>query len=296
MSAKSNIKGRGLEYLLCETLSKQLYTHTVKFTSKTERNQERDKDKLNFLTDDEKSYYHSQSIKVAKWLVENHFQHNEEITVDRIDDGEGAKGNPTDIILRSKSKSINVSLKHNNLSLKHQRLPSLFSQLGLKDNTEEKKYRENIKKVSNHFYRTAKETNDSFTLFSELKQNDKDIIDNNLYKPLLAQYCSTLSNYNNDSKLVSNYFYFLIGNVDYIHVKVSESEIKIMQFNSIQKPNSLSVKSKNNSNYILDFDNGFSFNLRIHTASSRFENCSKSCCDLKIDTTLVSENIPSLII
>ena len=57
MSAKSNIKGRGLEYVLCETLSEKLYIHTVILTSKTKRNQERDKDKLDSLTANEKSYY-----------------------------------------------------------------------------------------------------------------------------------------------------------------------------------------------------------------------------------------------
>ena len=62
-------------------------------------------------------------------------------------------------------------------------------------------------------------------------------------------------------------------------------------FSSIILPTSMSASLCDSSYRNLDFNNGFSFRMRLHTASSRFEE-GKSL-SLKFGTHLQTENIPS---
>ena len=74
---------------------------------------------------------------------------------------------------------------------------------------------------------------------------------------------------------------------------MSENLIKIAKFNDIDAPDSMEFSRISDSTFDLKFNNDFVFNLRLHTASSRIENCENNCCSLKFDTKCSQMSIPS---
>lgn len=293
MGKTSDTKGKAFEYSLSDSLQKQLklYGYTVILTQRFIECQNADSIKFASLETRDKEYFTSQSKVTTEWFIKL-FSLNKEkqITLNRLTDSKGTVGNPTDIEVISSLKQINISAKHNNFSMKHQRLPSLYQQLGIsKSDLKDKNYRQELKCISNNFYSFAQSIDNTFTMFSEIKNLVPESINEKLYAPSLDLYCKSLMNYKNSVYQVQSYFNFLLGKIDFFHVKMDAKKVVIKDYSSINPPTSFELLKVNHSNQTIIFDNGFSFNFRLHTASSRLEKCGKSCCELKIDTTIISE-------
>lgn len=301
MSKNSDKKGKAFEYILSDALKHKLTLckYTVNLSHDYISCQNVDLQKFNLLSPYEQQYFSTNSELIANWfmgLLSN--SKDNPITLNRLSDSKGVAGNPTDIEIISPNSQLNISAKHNNFSIKHQRLPNLYNQIGIdKGSIDEKIYRANLKKISNQFYEYSIAVNSTFTTFSDVKNADSNSINKELYEPSLDLYCRTLSNYSNSPTHVQNFFYFLIGKIDFYHVKMSEKGVVIKNYTALKIPTTFHIKKTNQSNQEIAFDNGFTFNLRIHTASSRFADCSKNCCSMKIDSTISRQpHVPEFIL
>jgi hypothetical protein len=79
----------------------------------------------------------------------------------------------------------------------------------------------------------------------------------------------------------------LIGNTNFTKIVVNEKDIVLYKFQDLPISNSMESIVISDKNILVDFRNGIKVNMRIHTASSRFETNS-----LKFDTQPHELNIP----
>ena len=293
MTKKSSTTGKGFEYSLSNALLTDCFNGSLSLSDNAERLQLNDKKKYLSLSEKEQKYFASQSKKIAKFIESEYFLNADSLVLERVGDGYGTKGDPTDIQLKTNEMVLNISLKHNNLSLKHQRPASVYQQIKVNDKAGESDYRSRVKQISNDFFRSAKSIDRNIRLFKEVKQADNNLIDEELYRLITHEYFQVLSQYAQVREVVQNFFYFLVGNVNYIQITMSENLIKIAKFNDIDAPDSMEFSRISDSTFDLKFNNDFVFNLRLHTASSRIENCENNCCSLKFDTKCSQMSIPS---
>lgn len=280
---KSNRNGRALEYLLVETFKRHYSDPTL--TVQTERDQRRDREHYESLPVEMKKYYRRHCETYVLWVIENRVPNEGTVEIIRISDKDAVKGDVTDIRIVSTSHQYNLSLKHNNNAVKHQRPGNLFSQLGINNKVEEKRYRSEITAVSNRFFVRASQCNTD--LFKVVKSYDEDII-LSFYDEMCDLVAATI---NNQPVSVEQAFDFLVGNCNFDKVIISSDNIKVMQFSNIIKPRLLTAKKTSHNHIQLDFDNGFTFDMRLHTASSRF-SIGKTI-NQKFDTRLISETVGS---
>jgi hypothetical protein len=74
------------------------------------------------------------------------------VTIERLSDNEGKKGDVTDIRLRFDNRTENLSIKHNHKALKHQRPSATPKQCGFKKTSIESiNFKSKYKKITSKF-------------------------------------------------------------------------------------------------------------------------------------------------
>ncbi len=310
MSNLSYIQGRAFEYACLISLYQRI----------------KDKRKVRLVEDNcyeacKKGWEHLDSQKQSLYflsatataeqilILEPRIEENDEDVLELLlqPDSAGENGDVRDIlIIRSSIKwEIGLSLKHNNLAVKHSRLATNLdfgkSWFGIKCSD---KYWESIGPIF-RFLQAGKENK---LLFSQIEDKE-----NNIYVPILKSFKNELrSILEQDDKNPAKLVEYLIGKFDFYKVISVDSK----NFTSIQAVNihkTLNLPSKNRvSSYEipqvklpkrlihLDFapeskttlelylDGGWQFTFRIHNASSKVEP------SLKFDIQIVG--MPTAII
>ncbi|GAK85642.1 hypothetical protein JCM19238_3231 [Vibrio ponticus] len=153
------------------------------------------------------------------------------------------------------------------------------------DKAEERQYRAAIKAISAQFFSQVMQLNT--LLFSEVKSQDETIIQS-FYQQMCHLVTDTINSQPVDPQKA---FDFLVGNCNFDKVIVCRDHVQVMQFSHIAKPQSLQAKQTSANHIQLDFDNGFSFDMRLHTASSKF--ALGKTINQKFDTRLISDSVQS---
>ena len=112
MGKTSDTKGKAFEFILCETLCKRLklYGYTVNLTQDFTECQKTDSFKFASLLPQEIKYFTSQSELTSDWFIHLLSSlHTKNVTLNRLPDSKGTKGNPTDIEIITSLKQINIS-------------------------------------------------------------------------------------------------------------------------------------------------------------------------------------------
>lgn len=281
MSATSNDHGRALECLLVSTIIDEF--KNISQTKNCARCQQRDLSKVNSLDDNLKTNMSKGIEIIISWLKSlidiKHLYH-----IDRLDDLAAVKGDVSDISLidLSTKKTYNFSIKHNHDATKHQRLPSLMQSLGFEKNSkEDKDYRKSYKKTKEDILKKIKALFPNTTKYNEIKKINPSYIDDNIYNEMCQLYIENLNKYLNKSTAQS-LFKFLIGNVGFYKCINYSKYVEIVDFTKITLPSFYKLEQIDNSHISIIFDNGFIFNLRLHSASEKYASLS-----LKFDTRLV---------
>ncbi|MGI9877012.1 HaeIII family restriction endonuclease [Vibrio chagasii] len=278
----SNRNGRALEFALVEAFG-SLHANT-NLVGNTFDNQQRDSALFNQLNISMQTYYEKQCKSFAQWVLSNKFADTQSlITIRRLTDQDAVAGDVTDIRLISGAQEYNISLKHNHEAVKHQRPGNLFAQLGVDNKIEEKAYRGEIKSISNDFFERVSVLNT--VLFKEVKEIDESII-NDFYEDMCHLVADTINSQRVDAQSAFN---FLVGNCNFDKVIVTADTIKVMEFSDIQLPTFIKATKTSYNRVKLEFDNGFKFDMRLHTASSKF--AIGKTISQKFDTKLIEHSV-----
>jgi hypothetical protein len=266
----SDRNGRALEYIVAIELEK---LRGFNLTNQSKLLNERDKDKFLSLPSSLKTSYQDASLKISKW-AESLFSANANVTVDRLNDN---PDDPSDFILLSNNSKISISLKHNHEALKHPRPYSFAQACGyVKNSFEDKSHRNRMNLASNNF----RNSSNGKQLFNQCNSSSID----KLYYDVCKACEDSLSNWNSSNKNLANaLFNFLVSNGFYKVIVETRNgtQVKVQDYLNIPQTCSLTASVKGN-RLLLVFNNGWTLNLRIHTASSRIAS-SPSQLSLKFD-------------
>jgi hypothetical protein len=266
----SDRNGRALEYIVAIELEK---LSGFNLTNQSKLLNERDKEKFVCLPSSLKKSYQESSLKISKW-AESLFSVNANVTVDRINDN---PDDPSDFILLSNNSKISISLKHNHEALKHPRPYSFAQACGyVKNSLEDNIHRNRMNLASNNF------RNFSYgkQLFNQCTPSSID----KLYFDVCKSCEDSLNNWNSTNKnLAVTLFNFLVSNGFYKVIVETRNgtQVKVQDYLNTPQPKSLTASVKGN-RLLLVFNNNWTLNLRIHTASSRIASA-PSQLSLKFD-------------
>ena len=279
-------------------IAKNLINH--KQISPTKRcilKQKNDKAAVSRIDKSLKKQFDNAAIKIAKF-VKKELIKNDSFQIDRTDDQDESV---EDIVLKNKSKKINLSIKHNNDSIKHNRPFSLISNgLGFEKNSpEDIDHRERLIKKCN----ACRKKFPTAQKFPDLTMDAKE----DLYYQLIEECRNSLMKYKKNSKAVQNLFNFIMGN-DYIKIKVmtpsNKNSFSILYEDFREdaiKPKSFKItkawKGKRKGklsaswNFEIIFDNKYKFTHRIHNASSRINQKHNSQLSMKFDVKFAEDSV-----
>ena len=278
----SNRNGRTLEYIITKKIANQFNGNLINGTKNT---QVRDEKEFESLSNELKSRFDRASEAITTWLKEKY--QLDSCTIDRLGDGDGVRGDVTDIRLNG---NINLSIKHKHNALKHQRPGALAQQCGIaKKDPEDLTYRSLYQNITDSFLVKANQLNPNATLFKELKAVNNDFINDNLYDPM----CSLVADFinhtcSNSAFNTEHLFKFIVGNTDFIKIIVGDASLQIQYYNNVVMPKTVNAIKTSKSYIKLEFDNGWSISMRLHTASSRINGVSLKF-DSKPDIISVTE-------
>jgi len=279
--AISDLNGRLLEYLIVKEISDN---HNTTLPQSTINCQLRDEGKESMVDPKLLEKFKSSSSKIRGWLLGT--IDLEGSIIYRHSDSSGINGDVSDITIvnEKKHQKLNLSIKHNHLALKHQRPASTPQQVGFpKKSIEDFTFRQDYSQIFEVFRKESKVINPKVTLYSEVVE----IIPSSLYTPMCNLVSGFINKYGNDPEKSNNYLRFLIGNTNFTKIVVNEKDIVLYKFEDLPISNSMESSVISDKNILVDFRNGIKVNMRIHTASSRFETNS-----LKFDTQPHELNIP----
>lgn len=286
----SNNNGRALEACLVNTIL-QLNPKILALGA-TLDDQQRDIVHFNALPSVQQKLFHDFSNRYSLEVDAHKI-----ITIERLKDTAAKNGDVTDIrIVYIDGQIRNISLKHNHDACKHQRPAALIkNQLGINNPVLDRQYRDELKQIENKFKSnvlpTDKNQNGEF-LFNLVKSRDPSLI-STLYSDiynLVKKYLLSCT----DSSAILHYFRFLVGNTNFEKVILEPytRTIVIKDFSNIKDPTTIvdSFISPHTGYLTVRFDNNFTLNMRLHTASSRFNLTSS--LSLKFDSTVDMTNAP----
>ena len=190
----------------------------------------------------------------------------------------------------------NISLKHNHDACKHQRPATLIkNQLGIQNPTLDKQYRSELKAIENRFKALVLSTDvdeEGNFVFRAVKARLPNSI-SDLYNDVCNLVKNYLINYTNPES-TQRYFKFLVGKTNFEKVILDPKSrlILIKDFSNIPNATSITSASINPQNgyLVVQFNNDFILNMRLHTASSKFKLTSS--LSLKFDSTVDMNNAP----
>mgnify|MGYP001257649622 FL=1 len=277
----SNLNGRSLEYLLVKLISDNNPNITI--SESTINAQNRDAANISRLNPELKTSMGSSCLKIYEWIISE----LEELTeVERFTDHQGTLGNPTDIKVISNSRDLNISLKHNNDAVKHQRPSATAQQFGYqKRSSEDLLFRTKYESILDDFYDICLESEPEAKKYNEVTDLTYDF----LYKPMNDLVVSFINEFGNKPNNRNHYFKFIFGDENIFRVIANGGQVNIVP--NVPSTDIISISAERYSlgdetidmkNYIKIIFNGEFFIIqRLHTASSLIESRS-----LKYDTRM----------
>ena len=277
----SNINGRSLEYLLVKLISDNNPNITI--SESTMNAQNRDEANISILNSELKTTMESSCLKIYDWIITE----LEELTeVIRFTDYQGTLGNPTDIKVISNSRDLNISLKHNNDAVKHQRPSATAQQFGYqKRSSEDLLFRTKYESILDDFYDICIESDPEAKKYNEVTDLTYDF----LYKPMNDLVVSFINEFGNKPNNRNHYIKFIFGYENIFRVIANGGQVNIVP--NVPSTDIISISAERYSlgdetidmkNYIKIIFNGEFFIIqRLHTASSLIESRS-----LKYDTRM----------
>jgi hypothetical protein len=284
----SDKNGRALEYCIVDSIITRV-PH-VKVLLNTSQDQIRDGLKFKDIPTDLQQRFIDGSEKILKWLEDKFtISQAKSISLERLQDNASKKGDVTDIRLVIDSKTINLSIKHNHIALKHQRPGATPQQIGfLRKTIADTEFRNDYRNICNAFQSKAALLSPSATLFSELKDIQSDFIDDNLYEPMCMLVSNYLNKYASSNPNAQQFFKFIVGTINFYKIVVNSKSIEISEYAELTPVKGLTSEIKNKSYVIVTFSNGWVISMRLHTASSKIKGTS-----LKFDTQPVTTPVPT---
>lgn len=279
----SNIYGRVFEFVIVQKIVNLSSSKSISLTSVAKIAQEKDKEKLELVPEAILTQFSQYASIICDWLVKQHKIDKSDIIIDRLSDQQAIHGDLTDIRLTVNGKDLNLSIKHNNSALKHQRPGRMVIQCGYGAKSEEAiLYKSKYKEILDKFFKIAVDEHPQASEFNQLKSADIEFISDNLYLPICTLVIETINELNDRSEIAKPLFKFLIGNTDYYKITAKNNNVTIEEFANITLPNKVSAKLLGKSYVVLDFSNGWEIKMRLHTASRLIKN------DIKFDAQLSS--------
>ena len=274
----SNLNGRLLEYVIVSNLKNKLGDECT-LTQNSINSNLRDINKLHEVDKELLNHFKKYSPLISNWIIENFSERP--VTIDRLGDGSGVKGDVTDIRLTSNVSTLNISIKNNNVSIKHQRPGTTPIHIGYnKKDTITEDFSIKYKKINKKFYLESLKKSPNVELYREVEES-KNIY---LYKPI----CRLVNEFLNGNKDRGDiYQRFLIGNVDFKQIVLWKKKIEIKSFDEIPNSPKMVVELNGNSYLKVDFNNGIILMMRLHTASSRISETGSLKFDTKIDKMVI---------
>jgi len=277
----SNLNGRSLEYLLVKLISDNNPNITI--PESTMNAQNRDEANISKLNSELKTSMESSCLKIYDWIISE----LEELTeVIRFTDHQGTLGNPTDIKVISNSRDLNISLKHNNDAVKHQRPSATAQQFGYqKRSSEDLLFRTKYESILDDFYDICIDSYPEAKKYNEVTDMTYDF----LYKPMNDLVVSFINEFGNKPNNRNHYFKFIFGDENIFRVIANGGQVNIVP--NVPSTDIISISAERHSlgdetidmkNYIkIIFNDEFFIIQRLHTASSLIESRS-----LKYDTRM----------
>lgn len=282
MPSTSNDHGRAFECILVKDITQTF--PLISQTSNCLRCQHRDEEKISELDITLKEDMLRGSHVITNWLT-HLLSKNESYIIDRLDDNVAMEGDVTDICIHkaTEDEKYNLSVKHNHNATKHQRIPALMQAMGFeKGSSQDLEYRREYEEIKADILANIHDRFPHATLFRQIKSQDNTYIDQNIYSRLCSFYRDSIIRYSNNST-IQNLFKFLVGNVGFYKFINFPGYVEIMNFTEIELPSTCNIVLRNNSHIGIEFNNGFTLDMRLHSASSRFSGLS-----LKFDTQIES--------
>ena len=268
MTYKSNLYGRSLEYLTAKKIIDKY--PNIKLSKATVEMQRRDRKKISQLDKDLLIKMNKSCEKILLWLEK---EAGVPDTLLRFSDNAGKEGDPTDIRIKFNVKVLNISLKHNNYSIKHQRPYSTAQWFGFeKGSKEDLELRKKLNILFDKFENKCRQEFPEAETYQEVET----------LKPFLYQgICKIVVDFINNvdlKKYNKNYFFnFVFGDEDIYKIvakngdisvipNIKHEEIKTVKANLFH----LESKSNNMKNYLrITFNEKISISLRIKNDTSK---------------------------
>ena len=203
----------------------------------------------------------------------------------------GKEGLPWDIALIGDNKMMNISLKHRNCKIKHQRPFSTPKQT--KDSIKGKQFHQKYHAIKDNF---LNQIPDNFKTYSQIRKVYPKLVEEVLYQPV----CQLIANYLNSLPLenIKHYFNFLMGVGPGYILSCYDQKVALYSNKSIIHFKLKKFKARAKGKYIyLQFTDK---NQRVIRLSSRIHNSSKNILsknkrlDLKMDTTIDKRQMSSI--
>ncbi|MQW93365.1 HaeIII family restriction endonuclease [Acinetobacter sp. dk771] len=286
----SNNNGRALEAKLVDVLCQR--NSNISLLGTTAQDQQRDLTYFSALAQLQQQLFTDFSVKYAGELSVENIK-----TIERLKDSAAVAGDVTDIRIGYGNNIFkNISLKHNHDACKHQRPAALIkNQLGIQNPNLDKQYRAELKAIENRFKALVLPTDvdeEGNFVFRAVKARVPNSIPD-LYRDVCNLVKKYLTNYTTPAS-IQRYFKFLVGNNDFEKVTLDPNSrlILIKDFSNIENATSITniFINPQNGYLVVQFDNNFILNMRLHTASSKFKLTSS--LSLKFDSTVDMNNAP----
>lgn len=268
MTYKSNLYGRSLEYLTAKKIIDKY--PNIKLSNATVEMQRRDSKKISQLDKDLLIKMNKSCEKILLWLEK---EAGVPDTLLRFSDNAGKEGDPTDIRIKFNVKELNISLKHNNYSIKHQRPYSTAQWFGFeKGSKEDLELRKKLNILFDKFENKCRKEFPEAETYQEVET----------LKPFLYQgICKIVVDFINNVELKKynkNYFFnFVFGDEDIYKIVAKNGDISVIpnvKYEEIKtvKANLFHLHSKSNNmkNYLrITFNEKISISLRIKNDTSK---------------------------
>ena len=313
MSSSSDTNGRAFEAIVFQLLTDTLKNLSLPYfiTPEAFVRQKSDVRKLNLLakkaSNEEKSRkthkdFQENTYLIVDWILEK-FQLKtvENITLDKLSDVEGGRGDITDIRLLveypNSKKTVNLSLKNKSEALKHSRIGPIPSWIGFTDKKHPVRvaHHQNIIETWNIILNKIKALgvqnnipivnfNDLALLNPYIEKYDEIYKAQHIYPCFYKIVEEFFISQSNSEKNVQLLFRYLMG-FNYYKIINYDKYIKIIDFTEFTLPTKVEFSRDiniNNGYLTLVFNNGFEIAIRLHNGDNKLNH------NLKCDAQLVN--------
>lgn len=279
----SDQQGRALEYAIVAEINRRIPSSQLQLTQRALQDQHRDLQKYLNLSASMQHDYQRCAERLFDWLDINFSISNQPLLIDRLPDRSSQQKDVTDIRISVGSQNINLSIKNNNLALKHQRPASTAQHCGYrKGSSEDMQFRRDYRNLTETFLTSVQ----GYSYFRDLSPG---VVARHLYYPICNLVSKFINNFCGSQEHANHLFTFLVGRIDFYKIIFNRQRnlLLIQEFSKLSSITSITVQ--NNQSYVyLQFSKAWEISMRLHTASSRITNNPS----LKFDTQPVNIIVP----